>query len=127
MGDVKKLATVFGVVLLLVGVLGFVPGVVTEDGLLLGIFAVDLPHNLIHLVTGGAALAAAKTEEYARTYFKVFGVVYLLVTLLGFMMAGPLLGFVANNTADNFLHLAIAVLALAVGFGGSTAKRPVQV
>jgi hypothetical protein len=121
----RNAAKVFGVVLLLIGVLGFVPGL-TDDNHLLGIFHVDFLHNLVHLATGAAALMAARTSEAAsRKYFQVFGVVYGLVTLLGFMSGDKdVLGVMANNMADNLLHLGITVLSLVLGFGGPKAATP---
>lgn len=107
------LAWVFGVVLTLVGVLGFVPGV-TTDMMLLGIFHVDTMHSIIHIVTGLAALAAAYGLFATRLYFQVFGVVYGLVTVLGFVTGGAIL--FETNMADNVLHLAIAAVALYAGF-----------
>jgi Domain of unknown function (DUF4383) len=113
---IQKLAWVFGIVFILVGVLGFVPGV-TSGGLLLGIFSVDTMHNSIHLLSGVLAiLAAMGTGMYARLYFKVFGIIYALVTILGFVMGGEVLGMMMNM-ADNLLHLIIAVVALWAGFG----------
>lgn len=113
---VKTLAFVFAVVFLLVGILGFVPGVVV-DGKLLGIFLIDPIHNIIHLASGVAALIAAISgAKYAKMYFQVFGVVYALVTILGFALGGNLI-LIMVNMADNILHLAIAVASLYIGFG----------
>jgi hypothetical protein len=113
----KQLATTFGVILLLVGVLGFVPGI-TTDGLLLGIFQVDTIHNVIHLLSGAIALWAGMTSmSAAKMYFQIFGVVYALVTVLGFVAGGSILGLFAVNMADNLLHVVIAVVALWAGFG----------
>ncbi len=129
---VQTLAWVFGVVLTLVGVLGFVPGI-TSDGMLLGIFSVDGLHNIIHLVSGLAALAAAWGMWNARLYFQVFGVVYGLVTVVGFLQGDTVLGLIGVNMADNVLHLLIAAVALYAGFGmkedmamggGMNAPRP---
>ncbi|MCE9549129.1 DUF4383 domain-containing protein [Candidatus Nomurabacteria bacterium] len=111
--DTSKLAKWFGVVMLAVGVLGFVPGV-TSNGHLLGIFEVDMLHNVIHLLTGVLALMFASSAP--KTFFKVFGVVYLVVTVAGFVQGSTVLGLIGVNMADNLLHLVIAVLALMVGF-----------
>lgn len=109
-------AKVFGIVFLVIGVLGFVPGI-ASDGHLLGIFEIDALHNVIHLLSGLIALVVAfKSDAAARMYFKIFGVVYLLVTILGFVQ-GSVLGLFDVNMADNALHLVIAALALWVGFG----------
>jgi len=113
----KKLATVFGVVFLLIGVLGFVPAA-TPNGHLLGIFDVSPIHNIIHILSGVAALAGAySSEKYAQLYFRVFGVVYGLVTVLGFVQGNTVLGLIGVNVADNLLHLAITAVALYAGFG----------
>ena len=112
---VQTLAWVFGVILLLVGVLGFVPGI-TNDGMLLGIFMVDGLHNIIHLVIGLAALAAAWGMYSNRLFFQVFGVVYAIVAVLGFAMGGNILGLFMTNMADHLLHLVLAIVFLYVGF-----------
>lgn len=114
---VKKAAIVFGVVFLLVGVLGFVPAL-NPDGNLLGLFHVNLLHNLVHLASGVVALLAGLYgAKAARLYFQVFGVVYGLVAVLGFVYGdNAILGLVANNLADTLLHVLIAAAALLVGF-----------
>ena len=130
----KQVAIIFGIVMLVIGVLGFVPVVNTAGPsgtsytLLLGIFAVNPVHNLIHLATGAVALAAGLygSGAYARMYFLVFGVVYTLVTLVGitgvfFDGHGSLLGIAPINGADNALHVAIALLSL--GTYALTAER----
>jgi len=112
----KTFALVLGVVMLLIGILGYVMN--PSGGLLLGIFAVDAPHNLIHVVTGIAGLAAA-FMGWARLFCQAFGVIYLLVGVLGFVAtnsAGMLLGIMHNNMADNLLHLVIGGAAAFVGF-----------
>ena len=113
-----NIAKVFGAVLLLVGLLGFVPAL-TPDGNLLGIFHVNAVHNMIHVLSGVAALAAGFSGySYSKLYFQVFGVIYGLVVVLGlFYGDNDILGIVAHNMADLFLHIAIAGLSLALGFG----------
>lgn len=120
----KTAANVFGAVFVLIGILGFVPGI-TTDGSLLGIFDVSPIHNVIHLLSGVAALAlASKGESGSRTYFQVFGVVYALVTLVGFVQGDTVLGLIGVNFADNVLHLVIAVTALYLGFGYKSSGAP---
>lgn len=110
-------AKVFGIVFLAVGILGFVPGI-TSNGHLLGIFEVDALHNVIHLLSGIIALVVAfRSDMAARMYFKVFGVIYLIVTIVGFVHGSSVLGLIGVNMADNLLHLVISVLALWIGFG----------
>jgi hypothetical protein len=114
----QNLAKVFGLVLLAVGIMGFISGF-TPDDELLGVFHVDPLHNLIHLGSGAIALWAGYISRHAsRMYFQVFGVIYALVAVLGFMAGdSDILGLVANNTADNWLHVVIAGSALFLGFG----------
>jgi hypothetical protein len=114
---IRTAAKVFGIAFILVGILGFVPGI-TNDGHLLGIFHVNAAHNIIHLASGAAALAAAYSSlKASRLYFQVFGIVYGLVTILGIFSGDKdLLGIVAHNTADIFLHLAITAASLYFGF-----------
>jgi uncharacterized protein DUF4383 len=57
----KTLALLFGVVFLLIGVLGFVPGVTTDE-MLFGIFHVNAAHNVVHLLSGAVALWAGMTS-----------------------------------------------------------------
>jgi len=114
----KTAAIVFGVVFLAVGVLGFIPGITTADQMLLGIFHVNGLHNIVHLLTGAVALWAGMASAHAsKLFFQVFGIVYALVALLGFIVGdGYLLGLVANNMADAWLHVVIAAAALYLGF-----------
>lgn len=113
----KTFAKIFGVVFLAVGVLGFVPGI-TNDYMMLGIFHVNAVHNVVHLLSGAVALFAGfSSTNFARIYFRVFGVVYAAVALLGFVVGdGMLLGLISNNLADTLLHVVIAAAALYLGF-----------
>lgn len=116
--DVNKLvATVFGAVFVLVGILGFVMDPI------LGLFQTSLLHNLVHLLSGAALLAAAFLDDgrNARMGLLALGVVYALVTVLGFLLpdlVNTLLGGndsdLAIDQADNFLHLLLAAALLAV-------------
>lgn len=114
---IQKLAWLFGIVFIVIGILGFVPALVS-GGLLFGIFSVDAMHNTVHLLSGVLAiLAALGAGSYARLYFKVFGVVYAIVTVIGFIQGDTILGLMTVNMADNVLHLVIAAVALWAGFG----------
>lgn len=121
----QKLAWVFGIVFIVIGILGYIPAV-TPGGLLLGLFMVDGVHSAIHILSGVLAiLAALGSGAYARLYFKVFGIVYGLVTIIGFVQGDTVLGLFMVNMADNFLHLVIAAVALWAGFGAK-ADMPMQ-
>jgi hypothetical protein len=134
---IKNLAFLFGVVFLLVGVLGFLPVLapIHSDGMhyFLGLFMVGTVHDIIHLVSGAAAiLGGLKSEKYAQLYFRVFGSVYALVTVIGFIQKTTVLHIFMVNKADNFLHLILAVIILAIGFGvnvgaDNATKKPIVV
>ena len=109
---VKPLTGILGLVLTIVGIAGFF-----TSGMLL-IFEVDTLHNIIHLVSGLIGLFAFNSSQSAsRTFLILFGLVYAAVTVIGFAMAGDILGLFMANTADNYLHLVIAAVCLIVGFG----------
>ncbi len=116
-----RLTMWIGFLLILMGLLGFVPSVTLPDNsgtpLLLGIFIVGLSHNVIHLVSGVFALAASTSKLFARSYFQIFGMFYVLLTVIGFVQGDTVLGIFSVNNADNFLHLAIATIYLSLGFG----------
>ena len=111
----KNLATGLGAVLTLVGVAGFF-----VEGSLLG-FAVNTLHSLVHILSGLLGLFAGLTGDgaYAKTYNVAFGVVYLLVAVLGLLGVGFVVNLLNLNAWDNYLHLLIAVACLGIGFGAS--------
>jgi hypothetical protein len=123
-----KLAKVFGVIFVIVGLLGLVPGglgIVGEEGF----FMTNLPHDLVHLVIGVILLwVAAKSPAKAATALVVFGVVYLLVAVLGFAIEGDVLGITLSDS-DDWLHLVLGIVLLAVGLKGknnATAPSPMM-
>lgn len=113
--NTQKAAKWFGWVILLVGILGFIPGITTSNGLLLGIFQVDPMHNFVHILTGLIALFCVGSITASKTFFKIFGIVYGIITILGFVGGGMILGMMMN-TADNILHIIITLYALYYGF-----------
>jgi hypothetical protein len=117
---VKTFGMLFGIVFLAVGILGFVPGI-TNNEMLLGIFHVNAAHNVVHIVSGAIFLFASMAgAAAARLWFQIFGVIYAIVAVLGFMTPdGPLLGMISNNAATTWLHVVLAVLMLAIGFGSA--------
>ena len=116
----KPAAIIFGLFFIVAGIGGFVSSL-APNGMLFGIFMVGPVHNCIHIASGAVALLCAFAGAgAARKYFQIFGVVYLLVALLGFYYGNhPLIGMVEHNHADIWLHIAIAAAALFLGFTGN--------
>ncbi|MER6136250.1 DUF4383 domain-containing protein [Streptomyces sp. NPDC001815] len=125
---VQQAAFLVGAVFLLVGILGFVPGITTDYGTmefashdsgaeLLGIFQVSVLHNLVHLAFGVAGLVLARSASGANTYLLAGGAVYLVLWLYGLIIDHhSAANFVPLNTADDWLHfvLGVGMIALAV-------------
>ena len=124
---VQLAAGAVGAIFLLVGILGFVPGATTnfdqleffghESGaLLLGIFAVSVLHNVVHLAFGVAGLAMARTASTARTFLVGGGVIYFVLWIYGVLIDHTAeINFVPVNNADNWLHLGLALGMIALG------------
>jgi hypothetical protein len=125
---IQSVALLYGVVFLLVGILGFIPGITTNyDDLgfagtdsraeLLGLFQTSILHNLVHIAFGIAGLALAKTIEGARTFLIGGGVIYLVLWLYGLVIdRGGDANFVPISTADNWLHFGLGVTMVGAGF-----------
>ncbi len=108
---------------LVVGILGFVPGVTTHyDDLsfaghgsgakLLGTFQVSILHNLVHVLFGIAGLALARTADGARTFLVGGGIAYLGLWFVGVVGAGR---WLPANTADNWLHFLLGIGLIGLG------------
>lgn len=124
---VQIAAMVIGTVFLLLGLAGFIPGITSgfEDlgwaghrsgALLLGVFAVSVLHNLVHLAYGIAGLVFARSSSSATGYLLWGGAGYAALWLYGLAVDhhGPL-NVLPVNTADNWLHLGSAVAMIATG------------
>lgn len=122
--NIKNVGIVLGIVLIVIGILGFIPAL-TPGGQLFGLFAMGMAENVIYIVSGliigGVSLIG--TEEARRT-LQVFGVLYAIYLILGLIQTGPVLGFVSVDVAANILHLIIAIIALGFGFGISSEHVP---
>jgi hypothetical protein len=134
----QKIATAVAAVFLLVGVLGFVPGVTTEyddmafaghdsGAQLLGVFGVSVLHNIVHLLFGIVGLALARTWSGARAFLIGGGAVYLVLWLYGVLIdLDSDANFVPVDDADNWLHLGlgVAMVALGLALGRDDSDRP---
>jgi hypothetical protein len=133
----RTLAMAVGAVFLLVGVLGFVPGITTHysdltfaghmsTAKLLGIFQVSILHNVVHLLFGAAGLALGRRTSTAVSYLIGGGAVYLVLWIYGLVTSDTSsANFVPVNTADDWLHLVLGLgmIGLGVVARNAAAKR----
>jgi uncharacterized membrane protein HdeD (DUF308 family) len=113
---IKNSVLVLGIVFVLIGLLGFF------NNPIIGLFSVNALHDLIHLVSGILAIIfAVNSEKSARVFSQVFGVVYALVAILGFAAPMFMAKLLNINTADNWLHVVLALVFLGLGFLTKTA------
>ncbi|GGO18154.1 DUF4383 domain-containing protein [Micromonospora parathelypteridis] len=127
---VQSAALAVAGVFLLIGVLGFIPGITTDygelrfaghhsDALLLGLFQVSILHNAVHLLFGLAGLVLARSVGGARLFLAGGGAIYLALWLYGLAIEAvdPEAGanILPINDADNWLHLALGFGMLALG------------
>ncbi|WP_205877246.1 DUF4383 domain-containing protein [Mycobacterium camsae] len=134
--SIQIAAMVFGVIFLLVGILGFVPGITTNfdqlqfaghhsEAALLGLFNVSILHNIVHLLFGAAGLALGRTRSGARWYLIGGGIVYAVLFLYGLVIHhDAAANFVPLNDADNWLHLVLAVGMIGLGVALSPRLNP---
>lgn len=135
----QRFAQIFGLIYLLVGILGFIPvppildspgtvqGLLAPfqpfNGFLLGLFAVNWLHNVVHIAIGVAGLASYRSAAGARSYAIGVGVLYLLLFVIGLILPTafglvPLFG-----VGDLGLHLVSGAVALAIGLASPTSGR----
>ncbi|MFF1254615.1 DUF4383 domain-containing protein [Pseudarthrobacter sp. NPDC058329] len=136
--NVQKASMAVGAVFLLVGVLGFIPGITGNydqlhlaghhsEAMLLGLFQVSALHNIVHLLFGVAGIVLAKTTSGARSFLLYGGIIYLVLFVYGLVIPQDTAGnFVPVNGADNILHLLLGVgmvaLALILTKGDAKAR-----
>ena len=124
---VQAAAALVGAAFMLVGVLGFIPGITTDSGSLeaagheshaelLGIFQVSVLHNVVHLLLGVAGIALARRPSSARAFLVGGGALYLVLFLYGLVVdKDSEANFVPLNSADNWLHLVLGVGMIVLG------------
>lgn len=125
--NAQRASWYFGLIFIVIGVLGFVPGITsnyealyfsghTSEALLLGVFQVSILHNIVHLVFGFLGLILARTNSLARIFLIGGGIVYLLLFIYGLIVPHHSAGnFVPVNTADNWLHLVLGIVMVGLG------------
>lgn len=132
--NVRTFAMVMGIAFLLIGILGFVPPLLTHpahdahggelrvrafEGYLLGLFHVNVLHSLVHVLFGIMGIAMARSFDSARTYARIVAVAYGLLVILGLIpLTDTVFGLIPIHGHDVWLHALIAAVAAYFGFVG---------
>lgn len=124
---VQMATTAVAVVFLLVGVMGFVPGITTDfdkmqfashdsEAMLLGIFQVSILHNIVHLLFGIVGLFLVRSFGGSRNFLIVGGVIYGVLWLYGLLVDDEsAANFIPLNSADDWLHFVLAIGMVLLG------------
>lgn len=122
---VQLIAILVAATFVLVGIIGFIPGLTTNlyDGLefagddgdaqILGVFDTSVLHNLVHLLSGLVGLVLARTWSGARTFLIGGGIIYIALWLIG-LLGG--LDWIPVDDADDWLHFVLGVAMIGLGF-----------
>jgi arginine exporter protein ArgO len=122
--SLQKATLAAGAVFLLLGFLGFVPGITANYGSLgfagpgsgaqlFGIFQVSVLHNAVHLLSGIAGVVMSRRHRQGRNFLIYGGVAYLFLWLYGLLIGDDLpANFLPENNADNWLHLALGLVMI---------------
>jgi hypothetical protein len=127
---IRKFALIFGIIYLLVGILGFIPGANDHNhadmpalavesfyGRLMGLFPVNAMHNIVHIAVGAWGLIASRAVSSARLYGKGLAVLYGLLTIMGLIPATQtMFGLAPIFGHDIWLHALTAIVAGYFGF-----------
>ncbi|HKF96102.1 MAG TPA: DUF4383 domain-containing protein [Gammaproteobacteria bacterium] len=127
---VRKFALIFGIIYLVVGVMGFIPGIarpapITPNlevnaekfGILLGLFPINFWHNIVHLAVGLWGVLGSRTTSGAVSFSRGIAIFYGLLAILGLIPATDTLGgLVPIYSHDVWLHALSALIAAYFGF-----------
>jgi hypothetical protein len=125
----RKVALVFGIVFILVGILGFVtPGGMAMEadpapGHILGMFGVNLLHNVVHLLFGVWGIVASRSWGGAKSYLQIGGVAYIVLAVLGFV-APTTFGLIPIGGNDIYLHAVLGLVMAGLGFTAKPEAAP---
>lgn len=126
--DVQNAGMGIGILMLLVGVLGFIPGVTTQyselmflgpdsHAMFLGVFQVSMLLNIVQLAIGATGLAMSRTEHGARNFLLGAGALYIVLSIYGLSVGvDSAANFLSLNMMDNWTHLVLGVVMIAGGW-----------
>ena len=126
--DVQNAGMGVGIVLMVVGVLGFIPGITARYGelmflgpnshaMLLGLFQVSMLLNIVQLVIGATGWAMSRSERGARRFLLGAGALYIVLSIYGLSVGvDSAANFLSLNMLDNWTHMVLGVLMIAAGW-----------
>lgn len=129
----RYFALITGIVYLLIGIMGFIPALVSQPevmpdyvaalgvrsgfGYLLGLFPINTAHNIVHLLVGGLGIAASISLDSSRLYAGLLGIFYGALAIMGLLpVARTTFGLIPIYGNDVWLHAITAAIAIYFGF-----------
>jgi len=133
--SIQRVATLSGILFLTVSAVGFAAGagghqmLGMNTGMLLGLFPVNVLHNVVHMLFGIWGIWSGWSARRSIAYALGSGAAYLVLAILG-MLTPTLLGMVPIGGYDVVLHLVLAVALAGAGFwamwfASAPAQQPV--
>lgn len=121
----KTIGMLFGWIYTIVGIAGFIPALGGSFSMtgstLLGVAPVNVLHNIVHLIIGIAGLTMSRTEEGAGTFCKTFGIILLLIGIIGFIQPN-LFGILPIGGGDIWIHLITGAILAVAGFASAPSR-----
>jgi hypothetical protein len=117
MMNTQTAAKWFAGVLMVIGIISFIPGIVNAQSYLFGVISVNTVFNLVYIIAGMAAWFSSETYTGAKRFFQIIGPIFLILAILGMIGHGTILNIFPNNIGDTILHIVFAFYALLYGFG----------
>ncbi len=136
---VQTAARIFGIIYLIVGIIGFIPGISPPVGAgapplilsgfydnVIGLFTTNWLHDAVHILVGIGGIAAAASFAKSRTYWQSIAVIFAILFILGIIPAtNTVFGLVPLFGADVWLHLLTVIVAAYFGWGAASANEVV--
>jgi Domain of unknown function (DUF4383) len=132
----RYFALIYGILFLLVGIVGFIPGLKTPmdidvhlavdgvSGRLLGLFPINSLHNIVHLAFGVWGVLAYRTFPAARLYGRSVAIIYGVLTIMGLIpVLNTTFGLIPLYSHDIWLHAVLAIIAAYFGFAAGPATE----
>ncbi|MEC5181452.1 DUF4383 domain-containing protein [Arthrobacter sp. CG_A4] len=126
--DVQNVGMGVGIVLVVVGILGFIPGITTQysslafvgpgsTALFLGLFQVSMLLNIVQLAIGAAGWTMSRNAMGARNFLMGFGLLYIVLSVYGLIVGvGSAANFLSLNTMDNWTFMVLGVAMVGAGW-----------